>query len=69
MSLLPFIEGIVERRSLSADQAEAAMQTILSGQATHPQIAAFLTALRMKGETADEITGAMLVTHEGRVLR
>ena len=57
MSLLPFIESVVERRSLSAADAEAAMETILSGAASQPQIAAFLTALRMKGETAEELAG------------
>lgn len=57
MSLLPYIERIVEREGLSAGEAEAAMQVILSGQASDPQIAAFLTALRMKGETVDELAG------------
>jgi anthranilate phosphoribosyltransferase len=57
MTLLPFIERVVERQNLSAADAEAAMQTILSGEASHPQIASFLTALRMKGETADELAG------------
>src|SRR4051794_5418448 len=57
MSLLPYIERIIERGSLSAVDAESAMQTILNGESTHPQIAAFLTALRMKGETADELAG------------
>jgi anthranilate phosphoribosyltransferase len=57
MSLLPFIDRIVERQGLSAEEAEAAMHVILSGQATQPQIAAFLTALKMKGETVDELAG------------
>jgi anthranilate phosphoribosyltransferase len=57
MSLLPFIESVVERRSLSTQDAEAAMHAILSGAASQPQIAAFLTAMRMKGETADELAG------------
>src|SRR5436305_1275 len=57
MSLLPFLARIVERESLSAPDAEAAMHTILSGEATPPQIAAFLTGLRMKGETAEELAG------------
>src|SRR5688572_23160799 len=57
MTLLPFIERVVERQNLSAADAEAAMQTILAGEASHPQIASFLTALRMKGETADELAG------------
>jgi anthranilate phosphoribosyltransferase len=57
MTLLPFIERVVERQNLSAADAEAAMHTILAGEASHPQIASFLTALRMKGETADELAG------------
>jgi anthranilate phosphoribosyltransferase len=57
MTLLPFIESVVERRSLSAADAEAAMHSILSGSASHAQIAAFLTAMRMKGETAEELAG------------
>ena len=57
MSLLPYIERVVERENLSSADAMAAMQTILTGQASHSQIAAFLTALRMKGETVDELVG------------
>src|SRR4051794_239090 len=57
MSLLSFFERIVERQSLSTADAEAAMHTILNGESTHSQIAAFLTALRMKGETAEELAG------------
>jgi anthranilate phosphoribosyltransferase len=57
MSLLPYLERIVERESLSSADALAAMQTILSGKATHAQIAAFLIALKMKGETVDELVG------------
>src|SRR5215831_18624250 len=57
MSLLPFLARVVERENLSLPEAQAAMRTILNGEATHPQIAAFLTALRMKGETAEELAG------------
>jgi anthranilate phosphoribosyltransferase len=57
MTLLPFIESVVERRSLSASDAEAAMEALLCGSASQPQIAAFLTAMRMKGETAEELAG------------
>jgi anthranilate phosphoribosyltransferase len=57
MSLLPFIAKVVERESLSAADAERAMHIILNGDASQPQIASFLTALRMKGETADELAG------------
>jgi len=47
----------MERQNLPAEDAEAAMQIILSGQASHAQIAAFLTALKMKGETSGELVG------------
>src|SRR5262249_7555818 len=43
--------------SLSCSDAQSAMQIILRGEATHSQIAAFLTALKMKGETAEELVG------------
>jgi anthranilate phosphoribosyltransferase len=57
MSLLPYLERVVERGSLCAAEAMAAMETILSGGASQPQIAAFLVALRMKGETVEELVG------------
>lgn len=44
-------------QNLSADEADAAMAQIMEGEATPAQIGAFLAALRMKGETVDEITG------------
>lgn len=43
--------------SLTEAQADAAMSEIMEGMATDAQIGAFLAALRMKGETVDEITG------------
>ena len=48
---------LVERRDLSRLEAAAAMEAIMSGAATNAQIAAFLTALRMKGETVEELIG------------
>jgi len=51
------IRTLVERRDLTRMEAAAAMEAIMSGGATHAQVAAFLTALRMKGETVDELTG------------
>ena len=56
--LKPFIAQAVRREDLSAAQAEEAMQVIMTGQATPAQIGAYLIALRMKGETVDEITGS-----------
>lgn len=57
MSLLPYLERLLAREDLPAEAAREAMQVILGGQASHAQIAAFLVALRMKGETADELAG------------
>jgi anthranilate phosphoribosyltransferase len=51
------VRGLIERRNLTRLEAAGAMQAIMSGEATHIQIAAFLTALRMKGETIDELIG------------
>lgn len=51
---------LVERQSLTEGEAEAAMLEIMDGQATPSQIAAYLTALRVKGETVEEITGSAL---------
>jgi len=57
MSLLPYLNRLVAEQSLPAADAEAAMQIILRGEASHAQIAAFLIALKMKGETVDELVG------------
>ncbi len=54
------IEKLVRRQDLTQDETHQAMETIMSGKATEAQIAAFITALRMKGESVDEITGAAL---------
>ena len=52
-----FIAMAVRRQDLTRDQAAEAMRTLMSGEATPSQIAAFLVALHMKGETVEEITG------------
>lgn len=54
----------VEGKDLSEEQMTGAMRDIMEGQATDAQIGAFLTALRMKGETVEEITGAAKVMRE-----
>jgi anthranilate phosphoribosyltransferase len=50
------IRALVEGRSLSEEAAEGTMTQIMQGEATQAQIGAFLTALRLKGETVAEIT-------------
>jgi len=52
-----FIARLVEGQDLSEDEAREAMRLVMSGQATDAQVAGFLVALRMKGETVAEITG------------
>ena len=55
------IETVVNGRSLAFEQAAAVMEEMMIGEATTAQIAAFVTALRVKGETVDEIAGLATV--------
>ena len=52
------IGKLFNRQSLTAEEAELAMDEIMSGQATPTQIGAYLASLRMKGETPEEIVGS-----------
>jgi anthranilate phosphoribosyltransferase len=61
VSIKQAIALLVERRDLTEDQAAAAMQELVDGAATPAQIGAFATALRMKGETAEELAGLVRV--------
>ena len=56
--LKPFLDQLAEGRTLSQDEAARAFDVMMSGAATPSQIGAFLMALRLRGETVDEITGA-----------
>jgi anthranilate phosphoribosyltransferase len=56
--LKPLLAHVALGRGLSETQAEAAFDIIMSGNATPSQIGAFLMALRVRGETVEEITGA-----------
>jgi anthranilate phosphoribosyltransferase len=51
------IEVLVSGRSLTMEQAAQVMQEIMGGEATPAQIGSFVTALRIKGETVEEIVG------------
>jgi anthranilate phosphoribosyltransferase len=51
------ISLLVDGHSLTMDQAAEVMEEMTTGQVTHAQFGAFVTALRIKGETADEIAG------------
>ena len=58
------IQKLVDRKDLTQDEAADAMQTIMSGNATDAQIAGFLVAMRMKGETPEEIASLALIMRE-----
>src|ERR1700758_1223440 len=51
------IDALASRRNLSADEAAAVLSEIMHGEASEVQIAAFLIALRTKGETVEELAG------------
>jgi anthranilate phosphoribosyltransferase len=61
MNIQQAIATVVERRDLSAEQMQAVMQQIMTGECSSAQIGGFLIGLRMKGETVDEITAAAKV--------
>ena len=58
------IEAVVSGESLSMEAAAQVMNEIMSGEATPAQFGAFVTALRLKGETVDEIAGMAQVMRE-----
>jgi anthranilate phosphoribosyltransferase len=64
MNIREAIERLVNRINLSEEETISVMTEIMTGEATPLQVAAFLTALRMKGETVEEITGAARVMRE-----
>jgi len=57
MSLLPYLHRVAAGSDLSGEEAHQAMGVLLEGGAGEAEIAAFLVALKMKGETAAEIAG------------
>ncbi|UCD66861.1 MAG: anthranilate phosphoribosyltransferase [Deltaproteobacteria bacterium] len=58
------ISRVIERKDLDEKQMVEVMNEIMSGEATPAQIGSFITALRMKGETIEEISGAAMVMRE-----
>jgi len=58
------IEKLVKRENLKEEEAIEVMREIMEDKATPAQIASFITALRMKGETIEEITGCAKVMRE-----
>ena len=64
MDIKQALARIADRQDLSLDQMQAVMGQIMNGAASDAQIGAFLMGLRMKGESLDEITGAVMVMRE-----
>lgn len=64
MDIKQALSTLVARVDLSTEEMISVMRIIMTGGATPAQIGGFLVALRMKGETLDEITGAAMVMRE-----
>jgi anthranilate phosphoribosyltransferase len=62
--IIEAIQKLVEKQDLTAEEARASMQELMSGQVSEAQIAGFLTSLRMKGETAAELVAFATVMRE-----
>jgi len=58
-TLKPVLARLADGAALSADEAEDAFGIIMSGEATPAQIAGMLMAMRVRGETVGELTGAV----------
>ncbi len=64
ISMQQAIKAVTEKRDLSAEEMEATMRLIMTGEATPAQVGGFLVGLRMKGESIDEITAAASVMRD-----
>jgi anthranilate phosphoribosyltransferase len=64
MDISEGLKTVVEGNDLTEEQAKSCMDSIMGGEATPAQIGAFLVALRMKGETIEEITGCVRTMRE-----
>ena len=64
MDIKKAIALVIEGQNLNEEQMVEVMDEIMSGEATPAQIAAFITALRIKGETVEEISGAAKVMRD-----
>ncbi|MCF4098539.1 anthranilate phosphoribosyltransferase [Maritalea mediterranea] len=64
MTIKPILNKLADAQDLTMDEMRQAMNVIMSGDATPSQIGAFLMGLRVKGETVEEIAGAVSILRE-----
>ncbi|MFL0810544.1 MAG: anthranilate phosphoribosyltransferase [Agarilytica sp.] len=64
MNIKQALAKVVAREDLTQEDMQAVMQQIMTGECTPAQIGGFLMALRMKGETVEEVTGAAQVMRD-----
>jgi len=64
MDIKPIIGKVIDGKHLDEEEITAAMRAIMGGTATQAQIAGFLVAMRMKGETVTELTAAAAIMRE-----
>jgi anthranilate phosphoribosyltransferase len=64
MPLLPYLHDVTAGKNLTSDQAHQAMSVMLEGGVSDALVAGFLVALKMKGETADELAGCARAMRE-----
>jgi len=65
--LKPFIAKIATRQPLSRQEASDAFEILMSGEASMAQVGGFLMGLRVRGETVDEIAGAVSIMRQKMV--
>lgn len=58
-TFLPFLQKVLDGTTLNQEQAYQAFNQLLSGEVSDVQVSAFLTAIKIRGESADEVTGAV----------
>lgn len=64
MNIQSALKTVIENRNLTIAEMSSVMRSIMTGEATEAQIGGFLIALRMKGETVEEITAATQIMRE-----
>ena len=60
MNIQQALASIVEGNNLTREQSAETLNIIMTGEATDAQIGAFLSAMRVKGETSEELAGAAI---------